>query len=120
MGLCESDRHGIGRGPKYGFLSENDGLVAVRQHAVFEVIAQAAREDGFFDVLAVAHHVVDRVGVVDADDVLLDDRSLVEFARHVVTGRADQLDAALVSLVVGLAPTKLGRKEWWMLMIWPG
>jgi hypothetical protein len=61
--------------------AEHHGLVAVHQHAVFEVVAQAAREHGLLDVLAVAHHVLDRVGVVDADHVLLDDRALVEFAR---------------------------------------
>ena len=33
--------------------------------------------------------------------VLLDDRPLVEVARHVVRRRADELDAAVVGLVVG-------------------
>jgi ribosomal protein L18 len=112
VGPCESNasattRASLGVGWD---LSENNRLVAMHQHAVFEVVAQAAREDGLFDVLAVAHHVVDRVGVVDADHVLLDDRPLVEFAGHVVAGRADQLDAALVGLVVGLGADEAGQE----------
>ena len=50
------------------------------------------------------------------DDVLLDDRPGVELGRHVVACRADQLHASGEGLVVGRAPTKLGRKLWWMLM----
>ena len=40
--------------------------------------------------------------VVDPQHVLLDDRALVEVGGDVVGGRADQLDAALERLVVGL------------------
>lgn len=90
--------------------AEHDRLVAVRQHAVFEVVAQAAREYGFFDVFAVTHHGFDRVGVVDADHVLLDDRPLVELAGDVVAGRADQFDAALVRLMVGFGADEAGQE----------
>ena len=38
-------------------LAENNGLVAMDQHQVFQVIAQAPGEDGFLGILAVAHHV---------------------------------------------------------------
>ena len=44
----------------------------------------------------------DRVAVPDALHVLLDDRALVELLGDVVGGRADQLDAALVRVAVGL------------------
>ena len=46
---------------------------------------------------------LDRVAVRHARHVLLDDRPLVEVARRVVRGRADELHAALVGLVIGLA-----------------
>ena len=42
-----------------------------------------------------------RVAVADALDVLVDDRALVEVARDVMRGGADQLDAALMRLVIG-------------------
>ncbi len=40
-------------------------------------------------------------------------------AGDVVGGGPDQLHAAGVGALIGLAPLKLGRKEWWMLMIRP-
>src|SRR6266571_3226020 len=43
-----------------------------------------------------------RVRVVDASDLLLDDRALVQVRRYVVRGRPDQLDATRVGLVVRL------------------
>jgi len=50
--------------------------------------------------------------VVDADDVLFDDGAIVEYLSNVVSGGADQLDAPLEGLVVGLEPTNAGKKEW--------
>jgi anti-anti-sigma regulatory factor len=85
-------------------------LLPWSQHAVLEVVAQAAREHRLFDVLAVAHHVLDRVGVVDADHVLLDDRPLVQIGGDVVAGRADQLDALGPGLVVGTRPDEAGQE----------
>lgn len=38
-------------------LAKNHRFVAMHQYAVFQVVAQAAREHGFFDVFAIAHHV---------------------------------------------------------------
>jgi hypothetical protein len=35
------------------------------------------------------------MGVVDGDDLLLDDRSLVQVRHHIMGGRADELDAAV-------------------------
>ena len=46
----------------------------------------------------------------DAGDVLLDDRTLVQVGGHVVGGRADQLDAAIVGLRVGARALE-GRQE---------
>ena len=40
-------------------------------------------------------------GVIDAGDVLFDDRALVEIGCHVVRGRADQLHAAIEGLLIG-------------------
>ena len=51
-----------------------------------------------------------RVAVADALDVLLDDRAFVEIGGDVMRGGADQLDAALIGLVVGLGALE-GRQE---------
>ena len=40
--------------------------------------------------------------MADALDVLIDDRPLIEIARDVMGGCADQLDATLMRLVIGL------------------
>ena len=48
--------------------------------------------------------------MVDADDVLLDDRAGIEFAGYVVAGGADQLDAAFVGLMVRLGAGEAGQE----------
>ena len=50
----------------------------MRDHAVVELQAYRAREDGALDVAPDAFEVGDGVVVTDAGDILLDDRSLVE------------------------------------------
>ena len=58
-------------------------------------------EHGDLEVAALAAQVVDVVAMAHPDHVLVDDRALVEVGGDVVGGHADQLDAALVRLVVG-------------------
>ena len=70
--------------------------------------ADGLGEDAALHVLSERHHVRRGVGVGDAGDVLLDDRTLVEVGGHVVGGRADQLDAAIVGLRVGARPLEGG------------
>src|SRR5487761_1079431 len=81
---------------------EDYGPVAVEQYSVLRVPGHRARQDLGLDVAAGLGQPLGRQGVIDPDHVLLDDRSLVQVGRHVVCGRADQLDAARVGLVVGL------------------
>jgi hypothetical protein len=47
-------------------------------------------------------HVFDRVTVANATDVLIDDGTLAQLLGNVMTGRSNQLHAALVGLVVWL------------------
>ena len=90
---------------------EDDGLVAVLQHAIFQVQAHGARQDHFFQIAPLAHQVVDRVAVRAAHHVLLDDRPFVQHRARVVGGGADQLHAALVGLVVRLAAHERGQER---------
>ena len=46
--------------------------------------------------------------MVDADDLLLDDRALIEFFRDKMGGGSDDLHAALPSLMIGLGTDKGG------------
>ena len=49
--------------------------------------------------------------MVDADDLLFDDRSLVQVGCHVMRRRAHQLDAAVVCLVVRLGALESGQER---------
>lgn len=92
-------------------VSEHDGLVVVHDDTVLAVPEHGAGQHGAFDVGADTHQIVNGVRVVDADNVLFDDRPLVENFGHVVGGGADQLDAAFACPLVGAAPVKAGRNE---------
>ena len=91
-------------------LPEDDGLAAVQQHPVLEVPAQAPGQHGAFDVPAHPAQLLGAVPVVDPAGVLLDDRTLVEVGRDVVTGGADQLDAPGEGLVVGAGAGEGGQE----------
>src|ERR1044072_8421734 len=90
-------------------LARDDRLVAVQQDAVLAVVAQAAREDRALDVAGVLDHLLPRVAVVDADDVLFDDGAGVELLADVVAGGADELHAALVGPVGGARAADAGE-----------
>ena len=90
---------------------EDDRSVAVHEDATLRVEANGLREDATLHVLTERHHVRRRIGVRDAGDVLLDDRPLVQVGGHVVGGRADQLDAAIVSLRVGARALERGQER---------
>jgi hypothetical protein len=49
--------------------------------------------------------------MADALDVLIDDRTLVEIRRDVMSRGADQLDVVLMSLVIGLGALEPRRER---------
>ena len=61
-----------------GRSTEDDGPVPVDEDSILEDVARRAREHRLLDVPTQPDHVLDRVPVVDADHVLLDDRTLVQ------------------------------------------
>ena len=79
---------------------EDYGLVPVNQNPILNMRAHGAREDDFFQVASFADQIFDRVAMRDADDVLLEDRSVVEQLGDVVAGRSDLLHAAFEGLMV--------------------
>src|SRR5215213_10084796 len=100
MGLFSRFLH-ANRYPHTGSVHKHDGLAAVEDDAILEMMAHGARQHAAFDVAALAREIFRRVAVADALDVLVDDRALVEVTRDIMGGGADQLDAALMGLVVG-------------------
>ena len=71
----------------------------------------ASREHDFFEVAAFADEVFDSVTMRDTDDVLLDDRAIVENIGDVVARSSDQLDAALEGLMVWARSDEGGKKR---------
>jgi len=92
-------------------LLEDDRLVAVKEDAVFYVPADGAGEHDFFDIATLLDQIIDRVSVMNADDVLLDNGAIVEHLSNVVGSSADQFDSPLKSLVVGLGANEGGKKR---------
>ncbi len=90
---------------------ENHRLAIVHEYAVVDVPPHRARQDHLFQVATLFEKVFQPVAVRNTDDVLLDNRPLVEILRCVVARRADELYPALECPVVGLAPVNAGRKE---------
>src|SRR5689334_14217710 len=72
--------------------------------------ADGTREHNFLQVAALLNHVLHSIAVGNAGHVLLDNWPLVEGRSHVMAGGADQLYAALKSLVVGLGANKRGKE----------
>ena len=66
---------------------------------MLDVPAHRAREHDALDIAADGSEIFRAVRVIDALHVLLDDRAFVEFGRHVVRGRADQLHAEIAAVV---------------------
>ena len=95
----------------YSMSAHHHGAVAVEQHAPLRVPAHRAREDLGLHVVAGGRELGRAHRVVDPGDVLLDDRALVERRRHVVRGRADELHAPFVGLVVRLRADERGQER---------
>src|SRR3954469_1945702 len=82
-------------------IHKHHGLAAVEDDAILEMMTHRARQHAAFDIAALARQIIRRVAMADALDVLIDDRPLIERAGDVMGGGADQLDAALMRLMVG-------------------
>src|SRR3954468_14578681 len=74
---------------------EDDRPPLVDQHPVLEVPADRAGQHAALDVATDLGELLDRVAVIDALDVLLDDRPRVELLGDVVRRGADDLHPAL-------------------------
>ena len=68
--------------------SENHGLIAIEKDSVFDVPADGAGENYLLQVAAFADEIFDRVAVGDADDILLDDGTVVKNFGDVMAGFA--------------------------------
>src|SRR3954463_1118325 len=86
-------------------------LVPVQQNPVLNVPAYGPRKNNLLEVTAFLHQSVQRVAMGHADDVLLDDRTLVQNFCYVVAGSAHQLHSALKRAMVGLGSDECRQKR---------
>src|SRR5258706_16031223 len=98
--------------PKCGLCSvEDDGATSVHEHAMAHMGAHRSRQNGDLEVATFTPEIFDVVTVAHADDVLFDDRAVVELCGRVVSRDADELDAALVCLVIGPRSLEGGQER---------
>ena len=83
-------------------LVENHSLRTVQEHSAFTPPLHRGGEDLALDVAALVDELLGREVMVHASDALLNDRAFIEVGGDEVGRGADDLDAALVRLVVGL------------------
>src|SRR5688572_18114635 len=67
-------------------------------------------EDQLFQITAPANEIFDRVTMTNPDDLLFDDRSVVQFRVDVVACSPDQFHTPSESLMIGLSPNKGGQE----------
>src|SRR5690606_34445358 len=91
-------------------LTENDGLVIVHHHPVFQVIAQSAGKYHFFHIFTEANEVFDIIAMTYAHHVLFDDRTSVQFFGYIVASCTNEFDPANCSLVIWTGSNK-GRQK---------
>jgi len=77
---------------------------------MLEVETHGRGQRGALNLPPLAHEVLDLVAMTDRRDPLGDDRSRIEFRRHVVGRGADQFHTALMSPVVGLGASEGGQE----------
>src|SRR5579875_3027349 len=109
-GAAGPPSHGTAARAVAAALPEDDGAAAVQQDAVLGVPADGAGQRDPLGVAAERGEVLRAGGMVHPDDLLLDDRALVEFGGDVVRGRADQLHPVLIRLVVGPRALEAGQE----------
>ena len=82
----------------------------MNQDALLRVQRQRSHQYKPLEVASFSNEVLQRVAMRNSDDVLRDNRPLVQLFRHIVAGGADNFHAALISLTIGVAAYESGQK----------
>jgi len=90
--------------------SEDDRASTVDDHTIIEMQCHGACQHHALDIAADSLELACALAVVDAHDVLVDDRPVVELLGHVVGGRAYQLHAALAGAAIRIGAGEGGQK----------
>ena len=83
----------------------------MNQDFTLHMEAHSAGKNDFFNVAPFANHVLDRVFMCDADNILLNNRTRIQFGGDVVTCRTDNFHASVVCLMVRLRTNKCRKQR---------
>jgi hypothetical protein len=75
------------------------------------VQSNCAGQNSTLDVSANRYQLIRAVVVANTHNILFDDRSFIEIGRHIVCGRANELHATVVGLVIRLGAFESGQKR---------
>ena len=87
-------------------LVEHHSLMSVKQHPPLGEVLHGGCQHVALDVASSVGQLLRAHAVVDADNVLLDNRTLIQIAGDEVRGGTDNLDTTVVGLVVRLGALK--------------
>ena len=90
--------------------AKNHSFIIVGEDFALDMLLDRTRKHNLFKVTSLLHKIVNSVLVGDADHILLDNRTRVKVGGDIVAGRAYELHAAFVGLMIWLRSDK-GRKE---------
>ncbi|SUS06260.1 exported hypothetical protein [uncultured Defluviicoccus sp.] len=91
--------------------AQDDGFLTVDEDPALDMPLDGSRQDDVLDIPAHHHQALGAMAVTDTLDRLLDNRSLVEVLSHIMSGGADNLDTALVGLLVRLRTLEARQKR---------
>ena len=93
-----------------GSLGEDDRARPVEENPALKVVTHRACQGLALHVAPHRQQLLGTAGMAHALDDLLDDRAFIQVGRHIVGGRANELDPACVGLVIGLCALETGQK----------
>jgi hypothetical protein len=84
--------------------------MAIDQHAMLDMVFDRAGEYHIFDIAPDSRQFLRCQRVIDPFHLLLDDRAFVQIGRHIMGRGADQLDPAVIGLLVRIGPLEAGQE----------
>jgi len=83
----------------------------MKKDAILDVPANGAGKHHFLEVAALFHQVLGGIAMLNSRHALLDNRAVIENFRDVMRGGADELDSAIIGLLVRLRADERRQKR---------
>lgn len=76
---------------------EYDGSVMKNQYSMLQMRSYGSGEHDFFHIFSAAHQIFHRIAMGYPNDILFDDRPLIQIFRDVMAGGSDDLNPSFIS-----------------------